>query len=168
MKKFISTCLFSMLAVSCASNNTQDLQQFVAHEKAQPAGFIKPLPIQRELTQFEYDGSQLKDPFAIVIEKPLLADEHYGNSPTRHATQALEQYPLDSLRMVGTLQQDGEVIGLVKSTDGVIHQVKIGHYLGQNYGMITNITPTRIHLNEKVQSQGYWSDQLAEMALNSK
>lgn len=64
--------------------------------------------------------------------------------------QALESFPLDSMVMVGMLQQDGAPVALVRANQA-IHAVRMGQYLGQNFGLIQAIGAQTIQLREMVQ-----------------
>ncbi|MBL4743569.1 MAG: pilus assembly protein PilP, partial [Cycloclasticus sp.] len=80
--------------------------------------------------------------------------------------EGLEAYPLDTLRMVGTLSKGGESWGLVKASDGVVHRVQPGNYLGQNFGKIIGIQDHQIDLGEWVATTaGRWREREASLAL---
>ncbi len=79
--------------------------------------------------------------------------------------EPLESYPLDTLRMVGTLQKPGINYALVLADRTVFH-LKVGNYIGQNFGMITNITETEVELKEIVQdASGEWVERQAKLEL---
>ena len=81
--------------------------------------------------------------------------------------EELERYALDSLRMVGTLEQQSEQWGIVKGPDGVIHRVRAGNFLGQNHGKIVEVTENRIRLLEKFPDRrGEWEDREAAISLS--
>jgi len=78
----------------------------------------------------------------------------------------LEAFSLDSLRMVGTLTDHEGLWGLVRTKDGTIHSVRVGNYMGQNYGRIVRILEDRIELMEIVPDKpGTWREQQATLAL---
>jgi type IV pilus assembly protein PilP len=62
----------------------------------------------------------------------------------------LEQFPLDTLAMVGTLQNQGMTFGLLQTQDGMVHRVTSGNYVGQNDGRIVGINPAEIAIEELV------------------
>ena len=62
----------------------------------------------------------------------------------------LEQYSLDTLKMVGTLKLGGQMFGLVQTKDGLVHRVLPGNFIGQSEGKITDITPSKINVREIV------------------
>jgi len=81
--------------------------------------------------------------------------------------EELEAFPLDSIRMVGTLQQQDIIWGLIVSKDGTIYRVRPGNYLGQNHGQITSIQENKIELNEIVpDGRGRYTERQASLALS--
>ena len=83
-------------------------------------------------------------PQNIAAANPNAVD---GPDPER-PREFLEQFPLDSLRMVGSLEINQLKAGLVQATDGLVHRVTIGNHLGQNYGRVTSISDSEIELVE--------------------
>jgi type IV pilus assembly protein PilP len=85
----------------------------------------------------------------------------------RPPREYLEEFPLDSLRMVGTINMNNAMYGLISTTDGAVHRVRIGEYLGQNHGRITAISETRIDLTEIIpDGTGGWTERRAGVALS--
>jgi Tfp pilus assembly protein PilP len=83
----------------------------------------------------------------------------------RNGKQPLEAYPLDTMRMVGSLTKDGQLVALLK-VDSLLYQVRAGSYLGQNYGRITKISETEITLREIAQdAAGEWAERPAALQL---
>ena len=79
----------------------------------------------------------------------------------------LEQFSLDTLKMVGTLKLEGKVFGLVRTKDGLDHRVTVGNYLGQADGKVTDISTTKISLVEIVpDGLGGYMERPAGLALN--
>jgi type IV pilus assembly protein PilP len=139
------------LAISGCSGDMDDLDQYINTVKARPGGRIDPLP---EITPYEVftykaDIDGLRSPF--VPDSPQAASgvANNGTRPDRERSREfLEQFPLDTLRMVGTLSQGATDYGLVQTSDGLIHRVVPGQYMGQNDGRITIIDDSRIELIE--------------------
>ena len=127
-----------------------DLDSYINEVKARPGGRIEPLP---EITPYEVftyvaDAEGVRSPF--VPDTPQAAGAAVGGAkpdPDRPA-EFLESFPLDTLRMVGTLDINETVYGLVQTSDGLIHRVIPGNYMGQNDGRITEITESEIVLVE--------------------
>lgn len=85
-----------------------------------------------------------------------------------HATQELESYPLDGMTMVGSLHQGGKSHALLM-VEGRLHDVKVGDWIGQNYGQITGISDTQITLRETVQDPtGEWIERTSTLQLQEK
>jgi type IV pilus assembly protein PilP len=133
-----------------------DLKQFVNDSGEGLRGKIEPLPEIKPYVSFAYDAFDLPDPF-----KPRKLQPGKGGSGLQpdlnRAKEKLEEFPLENLKMVGTLRQNEVNYGLVRTSDGSLYRVKIGNYMGQNFGIITKITDTEIVMTEIVQdSTGNW------------
>ena len=148
----LSVLLAGVLVLSACGSDMDDLRAYIDEVKARPGGRIEPLPQIKPTPTFVYtaDQSGARSPFvpdtpqARVSENP---DAVRGPDPNR-PREFLEQFPLDTLRMVGTLESKGSSYGLVQTADGLIHRVAEGNQLGQNYGRITTITDSEIRLVE--------------------
>ncbi len=148
----LGVLLASAVILSACGSDMDDLRAYIDEVKARPGGRIEPLPEIRPTPTFVYaaDRDGARSPFvpdtpqARVSEDP---DAVRGPDPNR-PREFLEQFPLDTLRMVGTLQAKGASYGLVQTSDGLIHRVSQGNHLGQNYGRITTITDSEIQLVE--------------------
>jgi type IV pilus assembly protein PilP len=80
--------------------------------------------------------------------------------------EPLEAFPLESLQMVGTMQRGKSTFALVRTTDKDIYQVRIGNYLGQNFGVIIDISDNEIRLKELVQDgSGDWTERSSTLQL---
>ena len=120
---------------------------------------------------FEYKDQDLRDPFGPSLEEQREAASTAGSGvrPDQHPKEPLEQFPLDSLKMVGTIGIGGTMEGLVKDTDGVVHRVHVRNYLGQNNGKVTAIAEDHIDLVELVPNgSGGWMERQATVALGEK
>jgi len=150
-----------------------DLEQRVEEIKARKGAPLEPLPVMKTFETFEYNpitvaGDQARDPFAPSREEDL--EEQSGPRPDMNRSrEALEGFPLDALDMVGTLGLTGDVTGLIKDPDGVIHQVRPDNYMGQNFGRITGIYEDRIELVELIPNGvGGWIERPASIALDDE
>lgn len=157
-----------MLA-GCASSNLDEIQSYVDAKKAEPPGRIEPLPEIKQITTYFYEAVGRRDPFTPVEgdkqEQAGISDSGLSPNFTRRKEE-LESYALDSIRMVGILEQQGVTWGLVKTKEGTIHRVKTGNYMGQNHGRIVQITEDKIELTEIVQDGvGGYSERQASLAL---
>jgi type IV pilus assembly protein PilP len=161
--------LVSIVLVGCANPNLDELRSYVDAKKAEPPGRIAPLPEIKQITTFVYESDGRRDPFMPTEngEKEVAGRVENGISPDfNRRKEELEGYSLDSIRMVGTLEQTGVTWGLVKTKEGTIHRVKTGNYMGQNNGRITGISEDKIELTEIVQNgSGGYSERQASLAL---
>ena len=152
------TCALTLGA--CGGEEHSDLRQFVQDSDKLPAGRIPPLPEVKPYEPFAYDAYDLVDPFKPrKIEPPKSAAKGGLEPDLNRRREALEAFPLENLKMVGTLQQKGQVFALVKAPDSGLYRVTSGNYLGQNFGRITGITEMDIKIKEIIQdSGGNWEE----------
>jgi type IV pilus assembly protein PilP len=138
-----------LLLLSGCASDMEKLQQQVAEIKNRPGERIEPLPEIKPYEAFTYQASSLRSPF--VPSAPVRGDVANAVRPdVKRPREFLEQFPLDTMRMVGTLQLQGRNYGLVQGKDGLVHRVLPGNYIGQNDGRILSITPTKISIIEIV------------------
>jgi len=120
--------------------------------------------------KFIYDADDSRDPFRPQIdESDILADADDYSGPRPEATrrrEALENFPVDALKMVGLLQQKKQIWGLVRDPDGMIHRVQPGNYAGQNHGKIIKVSDTKINIVELVpDGLSGWVNREAQLAM---
>ena len=147
-----------MLALSGCSNDISDLERFVQQERQKPRPPIPPPPEINQHETFESIAANRRSPFQDISQKRPERVRVTGKGKKKggprpiagRPREALEAFPLDSLRMVGVLEQSGVTWALVKDSNGSIHRVKAGNYMGQNHGKIILITETEIKLREIV------------------
>lgn len=161
----------SFLLLGCLEADTRDLQQFVDTTKREaPAQKLPPLPTLEPYKPFYYTAEGLKDPFelskfvsdALDRQAPVTERDDNGVRPPEHIREELEKYALGALEMVGTFRDlDTEGLwALVKAPDGIVHRVKPGNYVGENFGEILGITEGRIDILEIVRDgdTGGWKE----------
>ncbi len=142
---------FLVFGLSACSNDMDDLDEYVNKIKSRPGGRIDPLPEITPYKVFTYtaDVEGIRSPF--VPDTPQITTSGIGGGirpDSDRSREFLEGFPLDTLRMVGTLNIAESMYGLVQTTDGLIHRVVPGNYLGQNDGRIDAIDESRIELVE--------------------
>ena len=138
------------IGLAGCGGDMDDLDSYINEVKARPGGRIEPLP---EITPYEVfayvaDTEGFRSPF--VPDAPQITQGPGGGTrpdPER-SREFLEQFPLDTLRMVGTLQLGDTNYGLIQDSEGLIHRVVPGNYLGQNDGRIVDITDSKIDIVE--------------------
>jgi type IV pilus assembly protein PilP len=137
-------------ALSACGRGTDDLRAYIDEVKARPGGRIDPLPQLQPTANFAYEPASRRSPFVPDTPQRRVSDD--PNSvvgPDRdRPREFLEQFPLDTLEMVGTLADRRASFGLVQTADGLVHRVTVGNHMGQNYGRIVAITDSEIQLVE--------------------
>jgi type IV pilus assembly protein PilP len=156
--------------VSCGGEQYSDLRAFVKEQEKLPHGRIPPLPDVKPYEPFTYDAYNLIDPFKPRKIEPPKNLAGGGIQPDlARRKEPLEAYPLENLRMVGTLQQNKQTFALLKSPDNNLFRVKSGNYAGQNFGLITEISESSIKLKEIVQdSGGDWTERVSTLTLTEE
>ena len=158
------------LLTGCVNEDNSDLTNYIAEVKARPKTQIEPLPAMKIVEPFIFRPDGLRDPFKPIerIEQNDGVEFASGSGirpDTTRRKEDLESYSLDSLRMAGTVKKEG-VWGLIKASDGTIHRVRVGNYMGKNYGKIIRIVEDKIELMEIVPDKpGTWREQQASLAL---
>jgi len=142
-----------LLVVGC-QHEKDDLNAYVANIKSKQKADIPPLPVMKPYEKFSYSAAELRNPFVpTVVEVPEKIEEvivDNGIKPDQHRLkEALESYELSELQLVGTLEQES-VWALIRSSDGVIHRVQSGNYIGKNNGEVLSISDTELTMKEIV------------------
>jgi len=151
LKRLMLSILVVGFGVAGCGGDMDDLDKFINETKALPGGRIEPLP---EITPYEIftyvaDAEGFRSPFVPDAPQGAVGAAAGGTRPDRdRSREFLEQYPLDTLRMVGTMELDNTNYGLVQTSDGLIHRVVAGNYLGQNDGRIINVNESGIEIVE--------------------
>ncbi len=138
-------CVGILGLAGCTSADS-DLQQFIQQTEQQPGGRVEPLPEIKPYETFVYDDQSLRSPFV----PSQVGGFNAVRRDTKRPREFLEQFSLDTLKMVGTIRIAGSIYGLVQTKDGIVHRVTAGNYMGQNDGRITDISPSKIDLTEIV------------------
>ncbi len=161
----------SLTLGGCGGGSMRDLERYVSEVLSRPGGKIEPIPPLEPYVVYTYQSSDGVDPFEPFFQEApdptTVAGDGGGPAPDPNRNkEELEGYALDSLRMMGTLEQDETIWGIVRTPDGAIHRVQSGNYLGRNHGKITHISEEKIELTEIVaDSQGRWQERPAGLAL---
>lgn len=146
--------LAAALAVGgCADDTMKDLKAYVEEVKARPGGPIKPVPEFKPAETYTYAPADRRSPFVVQEAETEQTQAVTGTGPRpdpNRRREELEQFPLDTLRMVGILEQNNEIWGLVQSKEKTIYRVQPDNYMGQNHGKINRITEEQIELTELI------------------
>lgn len=154
---------------ACGGSDLSDLEAYVQQVKARKPSPIEPLPEIQQVATFAYEPGNRRDPF-VADKRAEASAVNPGDSlapdPLRRKEE-LESFSLDSLRMVGTLEQNQTRWALIRTQDGLLHRVRVGNYLGMNNGQITNIGDDAIQLTEIVSDNpGEWRERPATITLS--
>lgn len=164
MRAMVLTLVVLTLA-GCSGEQYQDIQEFMREAEKNAPRKIESLPEVKAYTPFEYAGFDLPEPFRPRKLAPTKGDSSGVQPDLNRRKEPLESYPLESLKMVGTLQQGKAVYALVKA-ENTVYRVRSGNYVGQNFGLITTIGDTEIKLKEIVQdTAGDWTERLSSLQL---
>src|SRR5579862_2407709 len=147
----------------CSARDS-DLSKFITATKNESGGRVEPLPEVKPYEAYTYADQELRSPF--------VPGGSGGAGPnlrpdSRRNREYLEQFSLDTLKMVGTLNLSGNHYGLVQTKDGRVHRVVVGEHIGTNDGKITTISPSKIALVEIIpDGLGGYIERPAALGLN--
>jgi len=161
---FAASVAGTVLLAGCVPSAMNDLEQYIAEVLARPAQTaVEPLPEIRVPETYSYQAAlaNAPDPFESFLDRRAREQQAVGgpDDPTTVALrreiagrnpEELEQFELDALRMVGTLEDNRELWGVILDKEGTVHRVKVGNYMGKNYGKIMSISEEKIDLREIV------------------
>jgi type IV pilus assembly protein PilP len=167
-------CVLVLLA-GCGSSGEDELRQWMAEQRQQAKPKVQPISEPKPFKPESYMGQGAADPFSkskLTQALKNLSGPSANNAliapELKRRKEALEAFPLDTMTMVGSLIKEGRPIALIKA-DNLLHQVRVGNYLGPNYGRITKITETEVTLREIVQDAANdWVTRPATLQLQEK
>jgi type IV pilus assembly protein PilP len=168
----ITLALGAALLAGCTAD-TGELQQWMDQQRREAKVNVTPLTPPKSFDPQPYTQAQAVDPFSRQKLSVALKQEARGpnsllSSELNRRKEPLEAYPLDSMGMVGSVDKEGQPFALLR-VDNLLYQVKVGDYLGQNYGRITRIDETGIELREIVQdAAGEWIERPATLQLQER
>jgi len=157
----------TLLLAACSGGEFSDLKEFVDKSGEGLRGRVEPLPQVVAYEPMTYDAFELPDPFQPRKIEPEKTAAGGGAAPDlNRRKEALEAYPLESLKMVGTLEKSKMRWALIKTPDNNLYRVKNGNYMGQNFGVVAMITDTAVTLKELIQdTNGSWSERTSTLQL---
>lgn len=144
-----------------------NLVSWVQSEKKKPGADLEPMPTIQQGEEFQYAAQNLRSPFVPAPPDPSSLSSVRPDS--NRSKELLEQYSLDSFKMVGTIGRGANLVGLIQAPDKVVYRVKNGNYLGQSDGRIVSITETGIQIVEIVSNgAGGWEEKPAAINLDGQ
>ena len=153
------------LALSACSSSEDEMTRYIHRVKNRAGKTIEPIPEFKPLAKFVFpEDTQRRSPF-----KPALAERQEDSySPNmKRSKQPLEAFSLDTLKFVGTLKQDNTMWGLIRQSSGVVSRVKVGDYMGKDYGQIVMINDKKMLIEETVQGSGRWEKKKVTIEMQS-
>jgi type IV pilus assembly protein PilP len=164
------------LLSGCGSSDQDELQQWMAQQRATTKPRVQPIPEPKKFTPQAYTQEAATDPFSnLKLTQALKRESAQANvnaalvaPELARRKEPLEAYPLDAMKMVGSLLKQGKPVALLK-IDNLLYQVQPGNYLGQNYGKIMKVGETEVVLREIVQdATGEWVERPATLQLQER
>ena len=177
--KLISSFLAVIVLVSlagCGSSKEDEIRQWMVEERNQTRPKVAPIPAPKQFKPEQYVNAAAIEPFSNQkLTQALKRDSSQAASngalvapELARRKEPLEAFPMDAMFLVGSIIKAGQPVALVK-VDSLLYQVKLGNYLGQNYGKVTKITETEVTLREIVQDAvGEWIERVATLQLQER
>jgi type IV pilus assembly protein PilP len=170
--RLVVAILIPAVLAGCGASNESELRQWMATVRQGIKPTVEPVPPPKEFIPYAYDSHGLIDPFdsqkvvmAVARQQQARGTGSAIQPDLERRRELLEGFSLDQLHMVGMIKKGGTNVALVE-TNGATHLVRVGNYLGQNFGLVTRITETEIQLKEIVQdAAGEWVERPAKLEL---
>ena len=173
MKKTLLVMLAALPIVGCSYYSQDELQTWMDREAETMKGNVPPVPPLKNFPPVAFTETEAVSPFNDVRMTPEQDGVQTGLAPDQNRPkEPLEAFPLESMNMVGILRRQGAVHALI-AVSGVpgaegLYQVKVGHYIGQDYGLITAITEESVTLREMVNQDGQWEERTNQLLLQQR
>lgn len=168
-----AACLLPVTLVGCDSGEHGDLHTWITQQRAEIKPRITPLHEPKLFMPQAYLPGQSLEPFnkAKLIQVLNRDTSHNASdmallvAEQNRRKEDLENYPLDTMAMVGSMRQRGQEVALVR-VNQLIYQVGIGNHLGQNYGRVVRISDNSLQLREIIQDpSGDWVEKMTTLDL---
>jgi len=162
--KLVLPLLVSSLLVACGGSEHADLHAYVEEVNSRPKDGIEPLPEFKPFESFNYSAAGLRSPFAKPVEVRLIQYQQ-GKSKKdikpdlNRPKEYLEGFSMDALKMVGAIRMGGDASlwALIDDSDGGVHRVKPGNFMGRNHGRVIDVNEDQIDVIEIVpDGHGGW------------
>lgn len=173
MRRLACVTAVAVLSLAGCGANTEELTDWMEQQKRAAKPSVQPIEAPKKFEPHPYSVIALVDPFsAQKLGSGTRLEGGQGNpilaAQLRRRKQPLEAFPLDAMKMVGTVSRQGRPHALIE-VDKLLHYVKVGEYIGQNYGQITQIDETELTLRELVQdAAGEWIERTTTLQLQEK
>lgn len=173
MTRGLAACLLAVLVLmGCSASDQAGIQDWITQQRAHVRPGVSPIAEPKTFVPQAYPGSAASDPFnsqkltqALRRDAVEVASSALVKPELARPKQALEAVPLDTMVMVGSLVSRGQPVALIR-IDRLVHPVRPGAYLGQNYGKVIQVTDTQVLLREIVQdASGEWMERATSLQL---
>ena len=172
VRLLVALSLFGAL-YGCGSSSEDDIRQWMVEERNQTRPKVAPIPAPKQFKPEAYTNAAVLEPFsnqkltqALKRDSAQVASNGALVAPElARRKEPMESFPLDSMALVGSIIKAGQPVALVK-VDNLLYQVKLGSYLGLNFGRVMKISETEVTLREVVQDAvGEWIERIATLQL---
>lgn len=169
MIRQVAIALCTLGLAACGGGDEQDIQGWMNEQAKGMRGAVKPLPEIKPFPVVDYASAMLVEPFQADRIEPERQAARGGLKPDlERRREPLEAFPLESLKVVGMLEQGRASHALIQA-DAHIHQVRVGNYMGQNFGVVTAIAETEVTLKELVEDiNGDWVERTSSLLLQER
>ena len=172
LRRVVALALATLSIAGCGAEH-EELQQWMEQQRREVKPSVTPLAAPKKFLPQPYASALAVEPFSpqkltVALKQELRQPNSLLAAEMNRRREPLEAYPLDSMGMVGSINKQGRPYGLLR-VDNLLYQVKVGDYLGQNFGRITRIAETEIAVREIVQdAAGEWIERPASLRLLEK
>ena len=167
MKRAVIIAL-GLAVAACGEDQHQDLKEELKALTKDMAGKVEPLPVVKPYEPVPYKAFDAQEPFGPAKIELVTKSGGSGGGikpDLNRPKEPLEAFPLETLKMVGVIQQNKQTFALVRA-DASLYRVKAGNYVGQNFGLVTGITEIQLQLRELVQdAAGDWTERVSTLQL---
>jgi len=173
LRTAVLPALAGLLLLSACGTAEDELQQWMDQQRREVKPSVTPLVPPKRFEPQPYLAAGAVEPFsaqklAVALKQENRQPNSLLSAEMNRRKEPLEAYPIDTLSMVGSVVRGGRAYALVKA-DNLLYQVRVGEYLGQNYGKVTQIGETEISLREIVQdAAGEWVERMTTLQLQEK
>lgn len=159
---FLLVCICFILTSCGRDSDHKELKRYVNSVKSRRSTQIEPIPEVKVNRKYAYPNKKRRSPFEPAAKHTKKSSQ---GPDQQRPKQPLENYMLDSLKMVGILEREGEKWAIIAAPDGMFYRVNSGKYIGQNYGKVAKINNKEVVLEETVQVNGVWEKRSAKLSL---
>jgi type IV pilus assembly protein PilP len=171
-QRVLALAVATATLAACGGGGEAELRAWMDDTRKSMGPTTTPVPEPKQFSPYTYEAKMLMEPFdaqKMVLAVARQAQARASTSAIKpdldRRREALEGFPLDQLKMVGTLRQQGNNVALIDAS-GQTFMVRAGNYLGQNFGLVTRISETEVDLKEIVQdAAGEWVERPSKLEL---